>query len=175
MTTAPSHPLIRPATVEDAIALGALHVRTWRAAYQGIVPDTVLNRMSETQRQAHFEQAIATQQEETYVLEKGSEIVGFLTLGAARDADLAPHSTGEIWGIYISPNHWRQGLGSRLVSYAEQLLRDRAYDQAVLWVLAENQTARVFYEAWGFRPDGQTKQIPWQPPAIAIRYYKSWA
>lgn len=175
MTIAHNHPLIRPATVEDAIALGPLHVSTWQAAYRGIVPDAVLNRLDANQRQSQFRQAIATQQGETYVLEIGAEILGFLTLGAARDADLEPDTTGEIWGIYIAPTYWRRGFGSRLLSYAEQKLRDRAYSQAVLWVLAENQAARAFYEAWGFYPDAHIKEIPWQPPTTAVRYRKSWA
>jgi ribosomal protein S18 acetylase RimI-like enzyme len=172
MTQPFSHPIIRKATVDDAAALGTLHVAAWLAAYQGIVPFSVLERMTVEQRTDQFRDAIAHQLEETYVLQQDGAIAGFLTLGAARDADLDARVIGEIWGIYIAPDSWRQGLGSRLVQYAEKLLSDRNYQQIVLWVLAENRAARAFYECWGYAPDGTTKLIPWQPPATAMRYSK---
>jgi ribosomal protein S18 acetylase RimI-like enzyme len=172
MSTPSSFPIIRPATIEDSGTLSNLHVKTWQTAYSGIVPASVLNGMDVARRTEQFRRAITTQQEETYVLLLNAEMVGFLTLGAARDPDLDASTMGEIWGIYILPDHWHRGFGSRLVQYAESVLGDRHYQQIVLWVLAANQSARSFYESWGFSPDGMTKTIPWHPPTTAIRYRK---
>ena len=100
------------------------------------------------------------------------EIVGFLTLGAARDVDLDIDRTREIWGIYISPDYWRKGIGRKLAEEVEKILKSRGYEHAVLWVLEGNQQARRFYEATGFSPDGESKDIDWGTPLKAVRYAK---
>jgi uncharacterized protein YndB with AHSA1/START domain len=102
-------------------------------------------------------------------------VVGLLTLGACRDADLDGTSSGEIWGIYVAPDHWRQGIGRRFVHVAERLLAARGYDQATLWVLSGNEEARRFYEKMGFRLDGGTKTIVLGEPLEAVRYRKPLA
>ena len=100
-------------------------------------------------------------------------LVGFLTLGAARDQDLDASCTGEIWGIYISPEYWRRGMGKRLSEEAEKIFKSRGYKHAVLWVLEGNQQARRFYEAMGFCLNGETKFINWGIPLKGIRYTKN--
>ena len=46
------------------------------------------------------------------------------------------------------------------------------YDEAILWVLDRNDRARPFYERWGWRPDGATKDEPNgdAPPLLDLRY-----
>ena len=164
---------MRPARVDDAPALARVHVDSWRAAYRGLVPDSSLQRFTYQWREECFRQALATGAEETYVVQLDEEAVGILTVGAARDADLDVNRTGEIWGIYISPEYWRKGIGSRLVEEAERMLKSRGYENAVLWVLEGNQQARGFYEAMGFSPDGESKIIDWGTPLKAVRYRKA--
>jgi ribosomal protein S18 acetylase RimI-like enzyme len=163
---------IRPARVDDAPALARVHVDSWRAAYRGLVPDSYLRRFTTEWREGCFREALATGAEETYVIERSEEIVALLTIGAVRDPDLDARRTGEIWGIYISPDHWRRGIGRRLAEEAERILGSRGYEGAVLWVLEANQQARRFYEAMGFSPDGQSKDIDWGTVLKAVRYAK---
>jgi ribosomal protein S18 acetylase RimI-like enzyme len=101
------------------------------------------------------------------------EIVGFLTLGAGRDPDLDVSRTGEIWGIYISPDYWRRGIGKRLAEEAARIFKARGYEDAVLWVLEGNQQARQFYETMGFSLDGAFKNVDWGRPLRAVRYRKT--
>jgi hypothetical protein len=42
--------IVRPATVEDAPAIAAIHVRVWQYAYRGIVPDSFLDSLSSERR-----------------------------------------------------------------------------------------------------------------------------
>ena len=58
-------------------------------------------------------------------------------LGAGRDPDLDVSRTGEIWGIYVSPDYWRRGIGKRLAVEAERILKSRGYEDVVLWVLED--------------------------------------
>lgn len=126
-------------------------------------------------REACFRQSLAAGAEETHVVQVEGGVVGFLTLGMARDPDLDAGRTGEIWGIYISPDYWRRGIGRRLAEEAERILRSRGYEDAVLWVLEGNQQARRFYEALGFRLDGEAKELNWGTPLKAVRYRKALA
>jgi len=164
---------IRPARFSDAPALARVHVDSWRAAYSGLATDSQLQSFTYARREERFRQSLAAGAEETYLGTVAGEVIGFLTLGAARDPDLAPDRTGEIWGIYISPDNWRTGIGTRLADEAERLLTSQGYGDAVLWVLQDNRRARRFYEAMGFSPDGGSKFIDWGKPLKAVRYRKA--
>lgn len=50
--------LIEPATLEDGHAIAELHVLTWRAVYQGIVPDEYLATLSIEKREAFWRESI---------------------------------------------------------------------------------------------------------------------
>lgn len=167
--------LIRRATVEDVAALARLHVDAWRTGYSGLVPDTVLQRMTYEWRADRLRQFMASGGADTYLMEAGGEVLGMLNVGACRDADLEGRETGEIWGIYVAPEHWRRGVGRRFVQVAENLLAARGHRQATLWVLEGNTAARRFYEAMGFHLDttpGSTKTIDLDGPLPAVRYRK---
>lgn len=166
---------IRPAQVEDAAALARLHVDAWRVAYRGLVPDAHLRRRTFAWRKERFEKSLAAGAEETYVIQVDGQVQGFLTLAACRDPDLEGTQTGEIWGLYVAPDHWRRGLGTRLLQEGMRLLYARGHRQAILWVLEGNQQGRGFYEAMGFRPDGAAKTLDLGRPLKAIRYRKALA
>lgn len=73
---------------------------------------------------------------ETWVATAGAEIVGLMVLG-----------DGFIDQLYLGPDHWRQGIGSRLVALAMER-RPAGLD---LYTFQENAGARAFYERHGFR------------------------
>jgi ribosomal protein S18 acetylase RimI-like enzyme len=164
---------IRPARTDDAPAIARVHVDSWRSAYQELVPQSYLQGLSYQRREERFRDALASGAEETYVVELDQGIVGFLTLGAARDPDLDASRTGEIWGIYISPGCWHMGIGKRLAGKAERILKSRGYEQAVLWVLEGNRQARRFYEAIGFDLEGETRVVDLGTPLTVVRYRKA--
>lgn len=163
---------IRRATPDDADAIARVHVDSWRSAYRGLVPDSHLERLNYEIRAKGFRESIASGAEETYLVEQAGDLIGFLTLGGCRDADLDAALTGEIWGIYLAPQYWRRGVGRQLCHEAEKMLISRNYRQAVLWVFEGNASARRFYEAMGFEVDGASKTLNPGAPLQAIRYRK---
>lgn len=165
---------IRRATPDDAAALAKLHIDAWRAAYRGLVPDAHLDGMDYERRTQRWRAGLAENTEETYLAEQDAALVGILTLGACRDADVDPETTGEIWGIYLAPGCWRKGLGTLLCRYGESLLQARGYRSAALWVFAGNDRARRFYEAMGYEADGASKVLNLGAPLEAVRYRKEW-
>jgi hypothetical protein len=51
-------PVVRPARPGDAEAIATVHVRSWQAAYPGIVPQPVLDRLSIERRAASWRLAV---------------------------------------------------------------------------------------------------------------------
>jgi len=163
---------IRRATSHDADALAKVHVDSWRSAYRGLVPESLLAGLDYAKRAQGFRDALAEHSEETYLAQENGEVLGFLTVGDCRDDDLDRRQTGEIWGIYLAPMHWRKGIGRSLCHFGENLLQSRGCTVATLWVFKDNPQARRFYEAMGFRPDGASKTLHPGAPLEAIRYRK---
>lgn len=163
---------LRRAQVEDAPKLAKVHVDSWQAAYRGIVPDIYLQGFTCAKREKAFQQALTARTEETYLLEEKDTPIAILTIGPSRDDDLDVHLVGELWGIYISPDYWRRGIGRTLVKEAEHFLHARGYLEIVLWVLEENTAARQFYETMGFHPDEASKIVELGKPLRAVRYRK---
>ncbi len=164
---------IRRAQVQDAPTLAQVHVDSWHVAYRGLIPDSFLQGFTYQKREEAFRRALIANSEETYLIEDDARAVGILTIGACRDSDLDAGRTGEIWGIYIVPDHWRYGVGTRLVHEAERMLQSRGYRDVVLWVLEGNTSARRFYEAMGFCLDSASKILELGKPMKAIRYKKA--
>lgn len=163
---------IRLATPNDADALARVHEDSWRLAYRGLVPDSYLDSLNHEGLAERFRESLISGARETYVAEEAEELLGFMTIGACRDADVDQATTGEIWAIYLAPRHWRKGVGKRLCRDAERMLAARRYTQAVVWVFEGNADARRFYEAMGFVADGDAKMLNLGAALKTIRYRK---
>lgn len=163
---------IRPATADDATTLATIHIDSWRSAYRGLVPDSRLDALDYDSRTKHFRQWLTDADSQLCVIEDNGTVAGFCTFGTSRDLDADEEATGEIWGIYLAPNHWRKRLGTALCQHAEQTLRLQGCTAATLWVFADNPRARRFYEAMGFKADGASKTLRIGVPLEAVRYRK---
>jgi len=160
------------ATAADAPAIARVHVDSWNVAYCGIISESFLKARTYERCEARWRERLATSTAETYLVQYRKQTVGILTLGAARDADLGTTRTGEIAAIYLSPGHWRKGIGRQVMAAAERMLISRGYEAAIVWVLEANERARRFYEAMGFALDGASHDIDLGEPIKAVRYRK---
>jgi ribosomal protein S18 acetylase RimI-like enzyme len=161
--------LVRSARAGDAPAIARVHVRSWQHTYRGIVPDAVLAALDETRRAADWRAWLTADGQDALVAEHGTELVGFCSLGPARDADALP-GTGEVLGIYVAPEHVRRGVGRSLLTAALARARGR-HDALTLWVFEDNGDARRFYEAFGFELEGARERVALGGAAIAkVRY-----
>ena len=162
---------IRKATPADARSLAEVHVASWQSAYRGILPDSVRQGFTVDKWISKFQQMLAEDTPTIALIEDKGEILGYTVIGPNRDEDLKAENCGEVWGLYISPDHWRQGLGTRLTKWACRELKSRGYDIATLWVFQTNLAARDFYQAMGFASDGVTKEVRSEAP-LAVRCRK---
>jgi GNAT superfamily N-acetyltransferase len=164
-------PVVRPARPGDAESIAVVQVRSWQAAYPGIVPRHILDRLSVERRAASWRTAIQTGGDErVWVIEEEGRVRGVASIGPARDDDLAPGS-GELYLIYLEPEAWSLGLGRILFEAAVRDLRERRYEPIVLWVLTDNARGRRFYETAGWRADESARVLDFDgTPIEEIRY-----
>lgn len=145
---------VRDAVATDAAAVAAVHVASWQAAYDGLLPAAMLADLSVAERASALSRAIDAS-EVILVAESGEQILGYASVGASRDQDGA--GCGELNAIYVDPMHWSTGAGHALHEAAMTRLGDLGYDHATLWVLDRNDRAISFYHRHGWLPDGATK------------------
>ena len=153
--------VIREARPADAPGLAAVHIDSWRNAYAGLVPDPVLVKMSRDTHIQRWARVLGRRRGREIVLvaEQGeSGIVGFGSCGRLRNSPLP--FEGEIYMLYIDPDHQNAGMGSRLLRSMFAALMARGIESAVAWVLAENPS-RFFYETMGGKRVAERDEKLW--------------
>ena len=150
---------VRVASVDDAEAVAAVHVRSWQGAYRGLIPDAYLDALSVRRRGEIWTRILAEAdlpRTGAFVLQDGLEVIGFIHVAPTRDDDL-PASTGEVTALYVAPSAWGLGGGRQLLDTAKDNLKTAGFATGALWVLETNLAARRFYEREGWAPDGARK------------------
>jgi ribosomal protein S18 acetylase RimI-like enzyme len=166
---------IRTARFEDAHEIAEVHVASWRAAYRGILPDSLLDSLSvEKWTELWQERLSAVGETSNFVLVRVDQIVGWVAVGPARDSDCNPQQTQQVYGIYLRSEYWGRGHGKSLYSAGEDQMRQSGAIEAVLWVLRQNLRARRFYESQGFAldPIGTERHHNGDPSIVEVRYRK---
>lgn len=165
---------IRPATLADARIIAEVNVAVWRSAYRGIISDGFLDsRLSVDGKVEDWTQALrAGALGATLLAEDDGVAIGYASGGPGRGRTSAD---GELYAIYIRPEHHQLGLGRRLVAGVVRHLRDRGRTTLLVWVLAGNRPARRFYEALGgVVCDRQVLQFPTEAVAeVSYRWEDS--
>lgn len=167
---------VRAATPSDASAISAVHVRSWKAAYPGLVPQSYLDSLTPEQRQGPWEQILAGAEspaQATLVLVDGpgDDVVGFVSFAPTRDQGGNPDTVAEVQTLYLDPDTWGRGGGELLLSAALEQLAQAGFTSVTLWTLETNERARRFYERRGWRLDGATKIHDWNAfVATDVRY-----
>ena len=153
---------VRLAGPEDADGVARVHVRGWQAAYAGLIDDDYLRHLDVADRRRAWRDRLPGGEPDvvTYVATTGADVVGFASVGPARDGDLARQQErwAEVYAVYVDPAHWRTGVGTALWDAVDAGQTDGTAAVA-LWVLLGNLRAREFYTARGLAPDGAQRQI----------------
>lgn len=64
---------------------------------------------------------------------------------------------GELLNIYVSPRFMKRGAGTALLKKGLELLKERNFEKATLWVLSSNEATRKWYARRGWKVEGKTK------------------
>ena len=165
--------LIRPAKRADALDVARVHVRSWQAAYRGLMPDEYLDGLRPEERARRYDfSGTDPRAPATIVAVDGDALIGFATVAPAADPD-APDG-GELCALYVDPDHLRRGVGSALLRAALAQLRAKGYTDATLWVHAGNRTAQAFYRRHGWSADGIGRSATaWGVAVDEVRYHRA--
>jgi GrpB-like predicted nucleotidyltransferase (UPF0157 family)/ribosomal protein S18 acetylase RimI-like enzyme len=144
---------VRNATAGDAPHIAEIHVRSWQAAYRGILPDSLLDGLSVPEREQSWNALLSDRDDRWLTLvaeDSGGALVGFCSVATpSRDED-AGEATAEVGALYVDPERWREGVGEVLLSTALEKLGEKGWRDVILWVLPENRAALAFYDRFGF-------------------------
>jgi GNAT superfamily N-acetyltransferase len=123
-------------------------VAAWRKSYRGAIPDEVVDAQQTGPRGDFFRSQLPSEPPfHTAVATVGSAVVGYVHVGPNRDGDEAPPF--EIWGLYVAPEHHRNGIGRTLLRHAIGWIVSAGGSEATLWTLRDVGSTRRFYEAMG--------------------------
>ncbi len=155
---------VRTAELGDAERMAEIHARTWQITYRGAMPDDLLDNIDvaawTAARRRWIEGRVPPG--EIFVAEAddgdGPVIVGHATVGGYRNEDgTRDQAVGEVFSIYVAPEHWSTGAGYALMRASVDHLAAHGRTEVRLWVLDQNPRARRFYERFGFVADGVDK------------------
>lgn len=156
----------RPATVDDADEIGALHVAAWQSAYRGLLPDAVLDGLVlaewQDRRRTHLADPLPGSLNR--VVEQDGEVVGWCAIGPARE----PHASDgawELYAMYLHPRVFGAGAGWPLMRWCLEAFDRSGAPELVLRVLRDNDRARNFYARAGFEPDARAESKPFHGAA----------
>ncbi len=137
---------IRPAEPRDVETIRSVARRSWHAAYDEFLgPETVDRTVDEWYTLESLRAVIDGSDHVVSVAEDAtSGLVGFAHVGP----DPEDEGLAELYRIYVRPERWGEGTGSRLL--ADVTERIEGFDRLGLSVFAENEVGVDFYERQGF-------------------------
>jgi GNAT superfamily N-acetyltransferase len=160
---------IRAADSSDAHTIATVHIASWQVAYRALLPDDVLIGLSVAGREQMWTGILSEPSPRSSVLvaARNGVVVGFASIGVSHDGD-AGGEVGELNALYLQPEHWRQGIGSRLHAAAVAGLCGLGFSAATLWVLEGNDRALRFYQWAGWAEDG-CRKVDTGPGGVELR------
>ncbi len=159
---------VRRATEADGAAIAAVHCRTRRTTYRGVVSDEILDGLDVAAAGVRWAAAAAEPAPDRaiFVYEEDGSVVAFASLAPV---EYEP-GVGELETLYVDPDHQRRGIGSKLLRAATETLATMRCAGALLWVAEASEGARAFYELHGWTVDGGVGE--WHG-ARTLRYRRS--
>lgn len=144
----------------DLQGVHRVNVLAWREAYDGILPESVLEERSVDlppgDAAAQYDR-IRSQPGCFLVAADADVIRGYLFLRWGHDSKhFVDADEAGLKEIYVGPDYWGEGIGTRLLDRALDELPDHV-DAVKLEMLAGNGVAQSFYESRGFEQVGSTE------------------
>lgn len=143
---------IRHARIGDEAAITNVHIKSWQAAYKGILPDELLTNLSYDNRLKQWERAIHQPADDygLFVAENdANDIIGFAACGRSRSLDKFPEYAGELYAIYLLPDEFRKGIGRQLTDHVIRHLKSRKHHSMMIWVLEDNEACQFYKKVGG--------------------------
>lgn len=162
---------VRDARAEDALAIGAVMLASWRRQYADVLPKQALDQLSPLAVADDWKRSITsppTPRHRVLVALDGQGVVGYAVAAPAGDPGLTAGTVGEVVDLVVHPDSTRHGHGSRLLNAAVDHLRAHGYTEVVTWCGEGDRLRRRFLESAGFAPDGGTRTMDSGPGTASL-------
>jgi GNAT superfamily N-acetyltransferase len=137
----------REANVAECAAVAKVHVRSWHESFAGLVPQSVMERITVEGRTKAFEQRFQTDSYRMYVAEVVDlGIVGFADCGEPREKINSYEA--ELYAIFLLPEFQGSGVGRRLFAMCVEAVVKSGKSSMYLYAF-ENSPYRSFYDKMG--------------------------
>lgn len=145
----PAIDVVRP-NADDALVIGGVYLRSWRAGYEGLVDPVRLESVA-AERGAYDWPAAIKDPDATFAL-------GYVDGSAAGVAKIGPDPTEAVRGtwlelLYVAPEFWGTGIAAELLRWATDRAAADGATVMRLRVVAAQHRARRFYEREGWEYD----------------------
>jgi GNAT superfamily N-acetyltransferase len=148
-------PQIVVAVAGDAGRIASLHAASWRMAYRGLLPDSVLGEGLEAERRQLWlarMRDIDPSRWSVWLAFDGQVDLGF----ACVRLDAGPGRDPLLDNLHVHPEAKGRGIGRALFGVARRWAVDNAPGRPLhLWVIEGNLPARGFYDRLGGRVVGR--------------------
>jgi len=145
---------VRRARESDILGIQRVARQSWHEAYGGLLGEREIDEMlAEGYSEPFLEQALESGDMTMFVAEDEYSVVGYVSCEPPTDGDVGQVS------IYVAPDYWGEGIGTRLLEKAKAYLGER--DAAALQdvVLAGNDIGNAFYRKHFERTDETTVEM----------------
>lgn len=138
---------IREATVDDAEVVRRVAEASWHAAHDHVLGSEAVERLLDRwYAPDDLRESIERPEAPMFVAVSDGEVVGFAQGGPSEEGP----ADAVVGRIYVHPDRWGDGYGSRLLDRLFDAFRDEGHESVWLAVLADNEVGRSFYESRGF-------------------------
>jgi ribosomal protein S18 acetylase RimI-like enzyme len=134
---------VRKAQLSDLQEIALIHVKSWKSAFKGLMPERYINSYTLEDRNAEWLNVLGSGSESVIIVEDNNKLVGFLSY--TENVDFLYLSK-----LYLCPSIYGQGVGGLLMKQMENESLAASIDLIRLYVLDNNQSAINFYLKQGF-------------------------
>lgn len=140
--------VIRNVEKEDIERIADININCWKNCYKGIIDQDILDTIDKTERIANMSRSMDNGI--FIVSEEDSNVKGFCRYvtnngysSNYEDVDC------EVCAIYVDVEYQRNGIGTKMLQYVLEDLKQKNKKKLIIWCLKANETARMFYTKMG--------------------------
>ncbi|KAH8884354.1 acyl-CoA N-acyltransferase [Thozetella sp. PMI_491] len=154
MASIDQSPVVRSASLDDAVSIAELGTRVFTVTFGHSVPPHELQAyLDDSYSVSAITKDLEDETKDTIVAtDPGGNLLGFAILARGSTEPCVDHVEDkvELLRIYVNSSQHGKGIGKLLYNSIETMARDQGFKHIWLGVWEENFKAQKVYKAWGY-------------------------
>ena len=162
----------REATADDAQACAEVHVASWKAGYEGILPAEYLDQLSVSDRLPWWRETLKLPSIDRPLRVMVIEDEAIRVCGVGATTRPEAEDKAELTQLYLAPSAWGTGAADILMDALLNGLARDGVEFVSLRVAGDNGRARRFYErhGWTLIEGSETVEEIWGINVLTLEY-----